>query len=286
MRCQTIALAVGIGLDNEDFESMTTAFGFAQQEASLNFIAIVDVDGEMVAYYPDPLAPELLDEIKRIRPEESVINTDSMIYSSLIQVQGVPFGHVILAQSLEQLHSKIKEDRNQAVIFCFFVLLCGAAITYLMTRQLTHPLETVVDTVEKVRQGDLSQRSTIHSQDEVGKLAQSFNMMVDALESTQRDLRQMNQTLEQRVQERTAALEQVEVSIQDTGSGIPADVQPRIFDPFFTTKEVGKGTGQGLAISHTIIVEQHEGELLFETTAGQGTTFIIRIPIDQDEPSG
>jgi signal transduction histidine kinase len=78
----------------------------------------------------------------------------------------------------------------------------------------------------------------------------------------------------------------VEVSIQDTGSGIPADVQPRIFDPFFTTKEVGKGTGQGLAISHTIIVDQHEGELLFETTAGQGTTFIIRIPIDQDEPSG
>jgi PAS domain S-box-containing protein len=71
----------------------------------------------------------------------------------------------------------------------------------------------------------------------------------------------------------------VEVRISDTGSGIPKEVQSRIFDPFFTTKEIGQGTGQGLTISHNIIVQKHHGTLHFETEIGRGTTFIIRLPI-------
>jgi signal transduction histidine kinase len=72
-----------------------------------------------------------------------------------------------------------------------------------------------------------------------------------------------------------------EIRIGDTGSGIPLDAQSRIFDPFFTTKEVGKGTGQGLAISHTVVVEKHNGQLDFESEPGQGTTFIIRLPLGE-----
>jgi PAS domain S-box-containing protein len=69
------------------------------------------------------------------------------------------------------------------------------------------------------------------------------------------------------------------IAISDTGGGIPESIQPRIFDPFFTTKEVGKGTGQGLAIAATTVRKRHEGELTFETAPGQGTTFFIRIPL-------
>ncbi len=69
------------------------------------------------------------------------------------------------------------------------------------------------------------------------------------------------------------------LSVADTGSGIPTDVQPHIFDPFFTTKEVGRGTGQGLAIAWSVIVEHHKGSLTFETTPGIGTTFFIRLPL-------
>ena len=72
----------------------------------------------------------------------------------------------------------------------------------------------------------------------------------------------------------------VEIAISDTGRGIPVDVRARIFDPFFTTKEVGKGTGQGLAIAHNVIVDKHAGTLRFETELGRGTTFYIRLPID------
>jgi len=69
------------------------------------------------------------------------------------------------------------------------------------------------------------------------------------------------------------------ISIRDTGGGIPENVQARVFDPFFTTKEVGKGTGQGLAIARTAVIEHHAGLLTFETYVGDGTSFFIRLPI-------
>jgi PAS domain S-box-containing protein len=71
-----------------------------------------------------------------------------------------------------------------------------------------------------------------------------------------------------------------EIRIQDTGSGIPKNIRARIFDPFFTTKEIGKGTGQGLAIARSVIVDKHGGTIHFETEEGNGTTFIIRLPRD------
>jgi PAS domain S-box-containing protein len=74
--------------------------------------------------------------------------------------------------------------------------------------------------------------------------------------------------------------EWVEIRIQDTGTGIPEKVRGRIFDPFFTTKEIGKGTGQGLAIARSVIVDKHGGTIHFETAEGKGTTFIIRLPHD------
>ncbi|HSR99252.1 MAG TPA: ATP-binding protein, partial [Kofleriaceae bacterium] len=76
----------------------------------------------------------------------------------------------------------------------------------------------------------------------------------------------------------------VVVSVADTGGGIPPEIRERIFDPFFTTKEVGRGTGQGLAIARSIVVDRHGGSLSFDTAAGQGTTFVIRIPIEGPRP--
>jgi PAS domain S-box-containing protein len=69
------------------------------------------------------------------------------------------------------------------------------------------------------------------------------------------------------------------VEISDSGCGMPPHIQQRIFDPFFTTKEVGKGTGQGLAIAHNVIVDKHGGTIKVTSTPGQGTTFHIRLPI-------
>jgi len=71
----------------------------------------------------------------------------------------------------------------------------------------------------------------------------------------------------------------VRLEFTDTGGGIPKDVQDRIFNPFFTTKEVGRGSGQGLAIARSIIEDKHGGILTFDTNGGLGTTFIIQLPV-------
>ncbi|MEO8704319.1 MAG: ATP-binding protein [Kofleriaceae bacterium] len=69
------------------------------------------------------------------------------------------------------------------------------------------------------------------------------------------------------------------LAISDTGSGIPPHVMAKIFEPFFTTKPVGKGTGQGLAIVHTMIVDHHHGKISVDSVVGEGTTFTVRIPV-------
>jgi signal transduction histidine kinase len=71
------------------------------------------------------------------------------------------------------------------------------------------------------------------------------------------------------------------IDIADSGAGIPERIRQRIFEPFFTTKEVGKGTGQGLAIARSIVVTKHSGTLSFESEIGKGTTFTIRLPIGE-----
>ncbi|WP_414622857.1 PAS domain S-box protein [Calothrix sp. CCY 0018] len=74
---------------------------------------------------------------------------------------------------------------------------------------------------------------------------------------------------------------QVKISISDNGKGIPEKIKTRLFDPFFTTKPVGKGTGMGLSISYQIIVEKHCGSLECISTPGEGTEFVITIPLKQ-----
>jgi two-component system NtrC family sensor kinase len=69
------------------------------------------------------------------------------------------------------------------------------------------------------------------------------------------------------------------LEIADNGAGILPEHQHRVFEPFFTTKPVGKGTGQGLALARSIVVEKHGGSLTFESVPGQGTTFRVSLPM-------
>lgn len=85
---------------------------------------------------------------------------------------------------------------------------------------------------------------------------------------------------------RTAVLpdRRVEIAIADNGPGIPEDVRNRVFDPFFTTKPVGQGTGMGMSISYSIVVDRHKGSIKCAPT-DQGTEFTIQIPIQQSPAS-
>jgi len=76
-----------------------------------------------------------------------------------------------------------------------------------------------------------------------------------------------------------------EITVADTGPGIADEIKDKVFEHFFTTKEVGIGSGQGLAIAHSIVVEQHGGEIDFASTVGEGTTFRICIPKESSAES-
>ncbi|MEB3295646.1 MAG: ATP-binding protein, partial [Synechococcales bacterium] len=71
----------------------------------------------------------------------------------------------------------------------------------------------------------------------------------------------------------------VQIRIQDNGSGMTEEVKQQVFDYLFTTKGVGKGTGLGLAIAHQIVVEKHQGQLEIQSQPGQGSTFMITLPL-------
>jgi len=73
--------------------------------------------------------------------------------------------------------------------------------------------------------------------------------------------------------------DKIEIRVRDNGNGIPQKVLDKVFQPFFTTKPTGEGTGLGLSLSYDIITKGHGGELKVETTEGEGTEFVIEIPI-------
>ena len=100
---------------------------------------------------------------------------------------------------------------------------------------------------------------------------------IDAFEETERSTTQNLTITIQTVLEQDSVV----ITISDNGPGIPNDIQEKIFDPFFSTKLVGQGKGLGLSIAHQIIVQQHGGTLTLDSAPGQGTTFILLLPLQQ-----
>ncbi|MBE9143375.1 PAS domain S-box protein [Planktothrix mougeotii] len=119
-----------------------------------------------------------------------------------------------------------------------------------------------------------------------GQLNQVFMNLIsnaiDALESSSYSLTQQQQNPHQiTIQTELFDPQWIRIKIADNGIGMPETVKSNLFNPFFTTKPVGKGTGLGLSISYQIIVERHKGSIQCNSELGQGTEFIIEIPLHQ-----
>jgi len=107
-----------------------------------------------------------------------------------------------------------------------------------------------------------------------------LNMLINAAHAIQDKNAMQGETEKGVIQIRTRVVnEKLEIAISDTGCGIPETIRDRVYDPFFTTKEVGKGTGQGLTITHDVVVKKHNGTIDFTSEIGKGTTFFIHLPI-------
>jgi signal transduction histidine kinase len=114
----------------------------------------------------------------------------------------------------------------------------------------------------------------------VGEINQVFlNLIVNAAHAIADVVKDSGQRGTLSIATRCEPGDVVVVAIADTGTGIPDTIRDRVFDPVFTTKPVGKGTGQGLALARTAIVDRHGGSISFETQQGHGTTFFVRLPV-------
>jgi signal transduction histidine kinase len=113
----------------------------------------------------------------------------------------------------------------------------------------------------------------------IAELNQVFlNLLTNAADAIREVVKQDNQKGLIRVSTRLFDGQAV-ISISDSGCGIPENIQRRVFDPFFTTKDVGRGSGQGLAIARATVVEKHGGSIWFEPNLPRGTTFVVSLPM-------
>ncbi|MEH2165998.1 MAG: ATP-binding protein [Nostoc sp.] len=113
-------------------------------------------------------------------------------------------------------------------------------------------------------------------------LANAIDALEEAVENGEWEVREETLSTRQiRIQTKLTSENQVVICIGDNGIGIPEKVQKQLFEPFFTTKPVDKGTGLGLSISHQIITQKHQGTLQCISAPGQGTEFVIVIPLNQ-----
>lgn len=112
-----------------------------------------------------------------------------------------------------------------------------------------------------------------------GQLNQVFmNLIANAIDALE-EIADSQKDLKIWIQTARSQDEQIVIKIKDNGPGISQEAKSRLFDPFFTTKPVGKGTGLGLSISYRIVTEKHKGQLRCVSEVGQGTEFIISLPI-------
>ncbi len=113
-----------------------------------------------------------------------------------------------------------------------------------------------------------------------GQMNQVFlSILNNAIDALEQGLREEFSTPQIQITTEVVQDNRVLVHIQDNGFGISQEVQSKIFDPFFTTKPVGKGTGLGLSICYQIVVDKHGGQLSCISALGEGTEFVIEIPI-------
>ena len=211
-----------------------------------------------------PPSPYLLAEVRRAEAEADSTYLLEEIPKALDQTfEGVTRVATIVRAMKEFAHPESKEmaaiDLNKALMSTLTV--ARNELKYVAD------VETVFDDLPPVIC-------------DVGDMNQVFlNLLVNAAHAIDDVVRGTG--TKGKIQVRTVREDKtVLIAISDTGGGIPEAIRTKIYDPFFTTKEVGRGTGQGLAIARSVVVNRHKGSLTFESELGKGTTFFVRLPQD------
>ncbi len=156
---------------------------------------------------------EVLAAVVSHKPDVSKEELGSASTASEAHLGGEVIGYVRIAISTGETKAKIAETRQMIVYFTLLLVMLGILLSVTLVKMIASPINTLVEATELLASGDLSQRVHVQTDAELERLALAFNTMCDSLEKTQKELEQHNQTLEEKVRERTQKLEEVQKQV-------------------------------------------------------------------------
>jgi PAS domain S-box-containing protein len=204
------AFNIGSALALQDTKSVKKAFNATKLNKSLIYMAVTDDSNKVIEAFRDAKAirGNLPGTENRWLTQVGSQVGDIYRITTKIRSNNQEIGKLFLGFSLKELKSKVKESQTTIALVSLAVFLIGMILIFGISTAITNPLAKIVKTVEQIAHGDLTKRAPVTSNDEVGYLAKSFNLMVDNLQKAHQELEDMNHNLEERVEARTKELQQ------------------------------------------------------------------------------
>ena len=215
------AFSTGAALFTEDTAAANEALASACQDSNLVFAVLTNAGGFVFSSYNLDAANQYnfrgIDDSQADPSDHDILATTTPVLHNKRVI-----GQLFVGMSLSGLHEQIRETKLAILLVSFLVFFGGAIVVYGLTTVLTKPLRQMADTAGRIAEGDLTQRASVQSSDEVGQLATIFNEMVASLASTQKQLQDINAELEKRVEERTRQLARSESALRKSGEQLRA----------------------------------------------------------------
>ncbi|MDH5185495.1 MAG: PAS domain S-box protein [candidate division WOR-3 bacterium] len=204
------AFSISSALLSQDTKSIKEALDASKQNRSLVYIAVTNDSNRVIESFKDYSAfdGDIAGTAGNWQTHIGSQIGDIYRVTTTIKSDSKEIGRLFLGFSLKELRREIKRSQTTIALVSLVLFLIGMIFVFGISTAITNPLRNIVKTVERIAQGDLAQRAQISSNDEVGHLAKSLNLMAENLQSAYQELEEMNRTLERRVNERTKELQQ------------------------------------------------------------------------------
>lgn len=209
---QMTAFSLSAALVFTDIPIIEEVFENTKQNKDLVYIILLDISGKEIASFNNKKA----DQANYLEAKsKNYISPDGMTLGTMSPIlrNNQEIGQLYLGFSLTEIYKDIENVRKSIAIISIIILAGGMIVLFSLSSLITRPLRQMTKIIEKISRGDLTQRSSVKNKDEVGKLAMSFNTMVDKLELAQSELRDININLERMVEDRTKEL-QYEINVR------------------------------------------------------------------------
>jgi len=203
---EMIALSLSRAVFFRDSVTVEETLASAAENKNIVYVVIYDQRGRIVS----SLNPRRADALKYkvVQKNQNLLTGDGVYRTELpLTLRKQVVGRIYIGFSIDALKQTILQGRKAMTAVSLLIFLAGIVFAFSMSALITAPLIHISRAANAITEGDLSQRASVHSDDEVGQLAKSFNVMVGRLQSAYKELESLNRNLERRVHERTEALE-------------------------------------------------------------------------------